>query len=626
MRQKTILAASLVLAMMGGTEAAAQDEDRYIIKFKDGAAERGKSAARQAGAEILLELKPQGAAAARIPAQALEGLRKNPNVEYIEQDAPRYPLAQTVPYGIPMVQADQVGQGSLGNRKVCIIDSGYYVGHEDLQAGNVTGKFNSGTGNWYEDSCGHGTHVAGTVAALHNNTGVVGVASTGALKMHIVKVFNGTSCGWAYSSGLVAALNECTAEGSNVVSMSLGGGVSSTTENTAFQNAYNAGVLSIAAAGNGGNNRHSYPASYSSVISVAAVDSNKVRASFSQYTNQVEVSAPGVSVLSTVPWSGASTVVDGTAYLVSAMDGSVQQSKSGGLVDGGRCLSTVAGASGKVVLCERGDISFNDKAKNAAAGGGVAAIIYNNEPGSFAGTLGTSGVATIPVVSMSREDGLYIFANKLGTSATVNTISTVPGSGYEAWDGTSMATPHVSGVAALVWSHNPAWTNVQIREALQATAEDLGGGGRDNYYGYGLVRACEALKYLGGSCGGSTAPTPTPVPSEPTPTPVPSEPTPTPVPSEPTPTPVPSEGPVISNVKSVKDKGNRFTVSWTTNEPATSTVTFTGGASGTFTNSTLKTSHSMSFNGSKGVLYTYEVSSTNAAGGTSTSGGHTHQN
>ena len=59
-----------------------------------------------------------------------------------------------------------------------------------------------------------------------------------------------------------------------------------------------------------------------------------------------------------------------------------------------------------------------------------------------------------------------------------------------------MATPHVSGVAALIWSFNPAWSNVQIRTALQATAQDLGSPGRDTSYGFGLVQAKAALEYL----------------------------------------------------------------------------------------------------------------------------------
>ena len=96
-----------------------------------------------------------------------------------------------------------------------------------------------------------------------------------------------SGCGWGYSSSLVAALDACIAAGSvagtkTIVNMSLGGPTKNRTEQRAFNSAYDAGVLSIAAAGNDGNTRHSYPASYDSVISVAAVDSALTVADFSQ--------------------------------------------------------------------------------------------------------------------------------------------------------------------------------------------------------------------------------------------------------------------------------------------------------------------------------------------------------
>lgn len=129
--------------------------------------------------------------------------------------------------------------------------------------------------------------------------------------------------------------------------------------------------------------------------------------------------------------------------------------------------------------------------------GGAAAVIYNNAPGIFSGTLGEAG-DYILAVSISQEDGQYLVANKIGSVATVTSTFDFPASGYEAWDGTSMATPHVSAVAALIWSWDPSLTNVQIREAMAATALDLGDPGRDVYYGYGLVQAFDAWEYLGG--------------------------------------------------------------------------------------------------------------------------------
>jgi len=455
------------------------------------------AAVRAAGGTVHYEFPQQNAVAATLPKAAIQGLLHNPNVVNIEDDPVREPYAQTTPYGIPMVQADQVTYGS--GMKVCIIDSGYSMQHEDLQNSGVSTSPDSGTGDPLVDGCGHGSHVAGTIAALNNGVGVVGVIPTGTLNLHIVKVF-GDSCSWTYSSTLVNAANKCRDAGAKVISMSLGGSFKSRTEEMAFNQLYSQGILSVAAAGNGGNTQKSYPASYPSVISVAAIDSNKVVADFSQKNDAVELAAPGVAVLSTVPWLETDTLtVGGTTYNGNWIEFAARGSATGALVNGGLCNS--AGSwSGKVVLCERGSISFFDKVSNVEAGGGVAAVIYNNASGNFIGTLGAGNSSDIPAISLSQEDGQFLVANSLGQSGTVVSDRDEPGSGYEAWDGTSMATPHVSGVAALVWSNHLTCTNDQIRTALQNTAEDLGAAGKDNSYGYGLVRAAAAN--TAASCGG----------------------------------------------------------------------------------------------------------------------------
>ena len=200
--------------------------------------------------------------------------------------------------------------------------------------------------------------------------------------MHIIKVFNAS--GWGYSSDLAYAAQKCTNAGANIISMSLGGGASMNSESTAFASALSNGVLSIAADGNDGNSTMSYPASYDSVMSVAAVDSSESKASFSQYNSQVEIAAPGVNVESTIP------------------------------------------------------------------------------------------------------------------------------GGYASWSGTSMATPHVSGVAALVWSNNPECSATEIRDALNNTAKDKGASGRDNYYGHGIVQAKAAHDALSSQDCGTTPPPPPP--------------------------------------------------------------------------------------------------------------------
>jgi subtilisin family serine protease len=489
-----LLSTLLALGLATAASAAEPDRDRYIVSFLDVA--KGKAALRAAGARIELELAGREAAAVHIPARALNGLRNNPNIEYIEKDALRYPMAQTTPWGIPAVQADLVGDSAAGNRKICIIDSGYAPGHEDLSSGgNVNGEADT---TWYEDSCFHGSHVAGTISALTNDAGVVGVLPNANVNLHIVKVFDGANCAWSYSSSLVAALDECVQAGSNVVSMSLGGGVKSRTEERAFTSAYNQGVLSVAAAGNDGNTRNSYPASYNSVISVAAVDSAGVVADFSQQNSQVELSGPGVAVRSTVGMGAGleeSLTVGGVGFEVTGMDGSAKGSATGdlhhcsGLGNPGDC----AGAGGKVCVIMRGDIAFADKVLECQDNGGVAAVIVNNADALFSGTLG--GVSTsIPSVGIAGVDGAALIE---GSSATV----TVLDGNYAFYDGTSMATPHVSGVAALLWSQDTTCSNADIRGTLAATALDLGPAGRDNAYGYGLVQVADASTAL--NCDGS---------------------------------------------------------------------------------------------------------------------------
>jgi subtilisin family serine protease len=104
--------------------------------------------------------------------------------------------------------------------------------------------------------------VFGTIAGVNNGTGVVGVNPNKQLKLHIVKVF-GNAGAWTYSSTLASAANKCGAAGANVITMSLGGGAKSITEQRAFDSLQSKGVLSIAAAGNDGNTTTSYPAGYS---------------------------------------------------------------------------------------------------------------------------------------------------------------------------------------------------------------------------------------------------------------------------------------------------------------------------------------------------------------------------
>jgi subtilisin family serine protease len=502
MKKLSMMGALAVLSACSGEvadeaqETSAQQQElataeRYIVSFKPGA-DRAKVIAAAGGKEVLA-IHGMNASAVELPAKAVEALSKNPAVEFVEVDAKRYPLAQRTPYGITLTQSDQVWPLAQGaNRKVCIIDSGLYTGHEDHQSGKAITGYPTG---WNTDKCHHGTHVAGTIAAVNNTVGVVGV-NPGGINLHIIKVF-GDDCAWTYASGLADAANRCVSAGANVISMSLGGGTKSRTEETAFKNAAASNVLSVAAAGNDGSSRMSYPASYPIVMSVGALDANKTIATFSQYNSEVDIAAPGVAVESTV---GAidenSLTVGGTTYNGSHVDLSGRTAGvSGTLVNGGLC-DTVGAWSGKVVLCQRGTVSFFDKVSNVKNGGGTAAVIYNNVSGPLAATLGDPNTSTLPAIGLSMEDGQAIIAaGGIGLSSTVVSKVTDPGSGYAFYDGTSMATPHVSAIAALIWSYNTSWTATRVRNALEKSAEDRGAVGRDNYYGHGLVRAKAALDY-----------------------------------------------------------------------------------------------------------------------------------
>jgi serine protease len=520
---KGILRCSAVAIVLAGVPVHALAEDaRYIVKFNDARFQAGVAALHAGGGRVVLPLERMNAVAARLPAAAIAALVRSGLVEYVEEDVIRMPMAlsdrtlasgEILPYGVQMVQGDLVSSTNAAAKKVCIIDSGYSQQHADLRdatdATITQTASNSGSGTWDRDSCGHGTHVAGTVMATAlNNAGVIGVVP--GVKLHIVKVFGddnlaGANCAWTYSSTLVDALNKCEAAGANVISMSLGGPTKNRTEETAFTNAYNRGLLHVAAAGNAGTTAISYPAGYASVISVAAVDANEVLGTFSQRNKDVELAAPGVGVLSTVPWLDSNKLTFQDASSVSG--GHVEFSGrsagiTGSIVDGGLC-SAVGAWTGMVVLCQRGTVDFNTKVKNVASGGGVAAVIYNNAAndaacGDFVGTMGAGNSSPIPAITTSCAEGSSALA-RAGQSGTVLSQVSVPGSGYEAWNGTSMATPHVSAVAALVWGCFPAATNQSIRNALTATAKDKGTAGRDNSYGFGIVQAKAAVQSLGAS-------------------------------------------------------------------------------------------------------------------------------
>jgi serine protease len=514
-KKKLLLSSAIAMAFLApGASFAAKPEpqERVVIKFKDSQAENGKSDLKKMGGVIKRLLDGHNAVAATLPKGKLNALLKNANVEFVEEDLKRYPISMTrsapnssdlkpadhgpafqvEPYGVAMVQADQI-TGLIGQEsKVCVIDSGYDLGHEDKPGLEVvSGTDDSGAGVWSEDGSGHGTHTSGTINALDNGVGVVGVFPGS--EMHIVRVFGDNGL-WAYSSDLVAALDDCVANGARVISMSLGAERPSLLENMAFRKAEKNGILSVAAAGNDGNNRMNYPASYESVMSVGALDDQMTIAGFSQQNTHVEIAAPGVSVLSTVPTGSEMDVtlegvnvipMDGFELPAAPITAALKECGLGASAD-----DCVGGAVGQICLIQRGAYSFAQKALSCEAAGGVGAVVYNNVDGDLYGTLGGTQVG-MPVVGASKAYGESLLDGDVVTLAFTPTHFD-----YAYFNGTSMATPHVAGVAALLFSHFPQCSGSDIRNAMNATALDLGKSGQDHAYGNGLVQAKDALDYL----------------------------------------------------------------------------------------------------------------------------------
>ncbi|SHF98439.1 PA domain-containing protein [Microbulbifer donghaiensis] len=497
-KQTTLLAAAISAAI--SLPSLASEPLRLVLEYKPGQGAAVKSALAKKGIEVRRELGDFDSLALTMTKEQLGELKSVSGIAQVYPDTPRRMLdnggvGEISPYGIAMTQANQLAYA--GGTKVCIIDSGYDYGHADLPAANVNGEMGL-SGPWNQDDHSHGTHVAGTIAALGNGEGVVGVNSDANMNLHIVRVFNAEGS-FAYASDLAGAMTDCAAAGANVISMSLGGGLENPLEEKVVEKMSRDGMLLIAAAGNDANATHSYPASYDGVMSVAAIDDGARHAEFSQRTAQVEIAGPGVNTLSTVPRgmgvNGVGTVSqEDSSYEAIPMVGATTGDISAPLADCGLGSAACENVQDSICLIERGEVSFGIKVANCEAGGGIGAIVYNNQPGNFGGDLG--GESPLVAVSVSQADGQALVD---GMEAS---ISIAPLADYDYKSGTSMATPHVSGVAALVWSHFPQCTGADIRMALRASAKDLGEPGYDYQFGWGLVQAKATYDYLAtNGCG-----------------------------------------------------------------------------------------------------------------------------
>ncbi len=327
--RKIIVLMVLSLLVFSALAAAAGNQPEKVRVFLEFKGQPDVGAVHLAGGRVLHSYTLlSNVLAVEVPVNALNGLLKNPNVVGVEYDAevqasgkpaPSQP-AQKLPWGVDRIDADlAIGKGN--GVTVCIVDTGIDKTHPDLQANIVGGKNFVAKGasvdptKWNDDN-GHGTHVAGTIAAVDNSIGVVGVAPQASLLA--AKVLNRQGSG--YLSDVIAGIDYCVQSGAKVVSMSLGTSSDVQAVHNAVDAAYASGVLLVAAAGNDYGGPVSYPAAYDSVIAVSATDSNNNLASFSNVGPKVELAAPGVSVFST--WKdGTYATASGTSMAAPHVSG-----------------------------------------------------------------------------------------------------------------------------------------------------------------------------------------------------------------------------------------------------------------------------------------------------------------
>ncbi len=310
-----IASATFVLVLVS---SFAQAQQRLIVGVTDfGRAERELPA--QAQVRVKLRLS-RAFAVIGDP----ERLRRLPFVRYVEFDPVDavHIADETLEYGVNNIDAEVVwggsqgattvipGQGGAGAR-VAVLDTGIDCGHEDLAGGCVYGANFSGAAQPFDDH-GHGTHVAGIIAARANGVGTIGVAPESTVYAVKVLAANGSGA----LSWVAAGIDWAVANGMDVISMSLGATQTSQALTDAVAAAHAAGVLVVAAAGNSGCcNTVGYPARLPGAMAVGAVDAADVIASFSSTGPEVDVTAPGVAVRAPVP-TGTCTLCDPSGYKV----------------------------------------------------------------------------------------------------------------------------------------------------------------------------------------------------------------------------------------------------------------------------------------------------------------------
>jgi subtilisin len=293
-------------------EAAPPEQVKVIIRFSKAPGVNEENLVKKHGGKVNAKFQIVPAVSATIPAAAAANIRRARGVVAVEPDGDieAHDLGKT--WGVARIGCAPVHAGTFGENvlpvlgagvRVAIVDSGIDYTHADLRA-NYAGGYDyvNNDADPFDDQ-GHGTHVAGIVAAMRNGTGVVGTAPEASL--YGIKVLGADGSGsWSW---IISSLDWCVKNGISVANFSLGSSShpGSTVEN-AFKNAAAAGLLMIASAGNAGAGTDTvgFPAKFPGVVAVASTTSSDQRSSFSSTGPAVEIAAPGSSIYSTLRGGG----------------------------------------------------------------------------------------------------------------------------------------------------------------------------------------------------------------------------------------------------------------------------------------------------------------------------------
>ena len=440
-------------------------------------------------------------------------IRKLEEVRGIKKVFPTKTYYATRDVAVPLIGAPEVWKmkDSKGNpvdgtgEIIGIIDTGIDYTHPDLGGGfgpgyKVIGGYDFGDNDTDPmDMNGHGTHVAGIAAGDGEVKGVAPKA-----KLMAYKIVPGGNDS-ASDAAIIAAIEQAVKDKCNAVNLSFGTGKLGTSdpddpENKAFDNAADAGVLSAVAAGNQGARSKSTPyplgapAGARKVIAVGASDDAK---------------HPSISVIAP---KGYEKTIIGDYADVSPKFPTDKEYEVVACGYGSKADLYGLDLKGKIALISRGPIGtaaiyFRDKVLNAKAAGAEGVIIYNNIPGIVSPTLVVQPADAmkefLPTIFITQRDGLYLkglinkgLKIKFGETDPLESMadfssmgptsdfyfkpevsapgvainSTIPNGNYATWQGTSMATPFVTGSICLIKEMHPDWTSDQIKAALMNTA------------------------------------------------------------------------------------------------------------------------------------------------------------